>query len=373
MLTSLVLLATIADQPAPTIAADVRVHSELEGCPGLRELDAIVADQLRQTGIDPSRLAIDGHLHPSASGVAVELVLTLDGYPERHRLAAPHCELVIAQMHTLISLVLRPQRALRSLGEPVDARVAQAWVDPVVQPKPAIASVRRAVPVQVPRRRGPGVVAESAELAEPDAAIVPPDSPTPSITQRPAVPARSGPGRLRIDLRVRGLAVFNLYPGIAGGPSLRVDLGNDRGGIGLGATAWLGGRFEAEAGLGSGRVDGWSAQLHGCGNPVARRWTLFACAEVGGGQLIGQGVAVPEPLTRLAPWVWAGAELGVGWWPRSWFGLELSLLLAGSLLRPAFHALDARFTTGAVFGGGSLGLVFNPWTRSGSKKPRPPK
>lgn len=344
-------------------AAAVEVASWSETCPDPARLHARVRDELERAGAPAGWLRVEAAVYPKGTGHVLELGLTRGEVGERHRVEALDCVELVDAAALLVGLALRPELGLWS-ELPDEVAVELAAIE--VFPRP---------PVQRPHEPAPKVLepapVELASAPAEDWELRPLDQPEPE--PEPARRGRWPSSELErgLDLHVRGGPSFNLYPNVAAAPRLRLSTHGAWASVGGGVSGVFGGRF-GDPSLGSGRVDGGSLDVHGCGLPIAtRRWRLSACANLGLGLLRGRGIDVPTPTARVAPWLWAGGELGVSWWPRPRLGVELSGELATSLTRPAFHALDAQFITGGVFGGVSLGLVFELWGRKlGDTDPR---
>jgi hypothetical protein len=146
-----------------------------------------------------------------------------------------------------------------------------------------------------------------------------------------------------------------LFPGVGGGgrASLAVDVGRAR--VLAAGSAWLGpgfvGRGNEMYPIVGGQLGAWSVELGGCGLPGWRRLYFPLCARAGGGAFIGSGTGLPEPRTGQQPWAWLGLDVGLEWWLRPRFALQLGVAAAGSVLRPRFFIEGAGFgyVIGSVF------------------------
>lgn len=356
---SVVLALASGLTPRTPGAERVEWRASVDACPV--DLGVVgVVDQALARGFEAERIRISGEVHGGGPRYELALDVELDGIVERHRFAALGCEALEGYAALVVGLTLRPELGSGDAPQalPIEVRALQAEAQTQIDPGLAIAvEGSRALPAAPPPLASSPPV-QVPEQVEPELEM------TTAAEELPEPATRT---RAHAELELRALTAFNLFPTVAGGPRLRAGVGARRFAAGLGAAGWLGGMFEASEGQGRAWVHGWSGELYGCAIPVAGSWSLRACANVGAGQMISRGLASDQPSTRDAAWVFLGGELRLAWSPRPAWALDLGLGLAGSLLRPAFHSIDARFVAGQVFSTLDLGVRFAGFSRGAHK------
>jgi hypothetical protein len=212
-----------------------------------------------------------------------------------------------------------------------------------------------------------------APPVEPLAVAQVPDAPVPAARIEPSEPPPLGPivaaapdpgpaepsSRWRGLLGVAGLIDGGALPGPGGGIAATIGVlhGRFRGEV-VGTRRFATRRAAAADPRVGGELSQWSLGVRGCGVPRMGAVELPLCVGVDGGQTVGQGIGLRDPLTSAQPWLAGLAEAGVAWPVRPWLALTARASLAVPVLRQDFaiSGLGVVHRVGPVQGRGLVGL-----------------
>ncbi|MCA9682104.1 MAG: hypothetical protein KC457_07900 [Myxococcales bacterium] len=358
---AIVLAALVSTTGGGALALDWFVD---EDCPGQAQLEQEITEFLPPGATPgPGGVRAWGLVRRRGPMFELELEIVTEDGRERHRMSAGQCAELTRFSALLIAGAIDPL-ALPRRDDGRAASVEALEVEPIVitaetfeledDPEPAAVEAVEPLLVEPPPELAPLGFDE-------------PVAPAPEVASAPARPTRvKTPAGLTGVLMAEIMGSVNALP--IRTPNARVGAGLDRGRFRIAAhgTWWPRAAFRSpgDASVG-GDMRGWTVSLSPCGLLRWERMEFPLCGVVAAGSVRATGVGVSQVRDSRQPWVWLGAEGGLAWWVRPRLGLQVSLGVGASLLRPNFtlEGSDAAFVMPAVFGTGQLGLA----TRFGTK------